>query len=673
MNLSTSVSELPFVGPIYAKRLEKLEIKNIEDLLYHLPHRYLDFSLTSDIGRVQVGETLTIKGTVGFIKNQYTRSGKKIQIAEVEDNTGKITVVWFNQPFLTRTLYPGREISLAGEVGWFGRSKAMVSPEYEIVIEGKQMIHTGRIIPIYPETAGISSKWLRNRIKDAFFRVESSLAEFLNETILNKYHFVTIPQALKNVHFPENLEEANLGRERLAFNELLLLQVKSLQRKMNWRKNVVSNKIDLNKKFAEEFYHQLPFKLTNSQERTIEEIFVDLVKEYPMNRLLEGDVGSGKTVVATAAAFAAFTNGFQSIFMAPTQILAQQHYKTLTELLKPFKTRISLITSDVKNLGIGKPDIFVGTHALIHQKVDFKNVALVVIDEQHRFGVEQRTHLVKKSGRKNKIPHVLTMTATPIPRTVALTLYGDLDLSTLDEMPAGRQKISTWVVPPQKRERAYDWIEKQIKQYKTQAFIVCPLIEESEKETMQSVKAATAEYKKLQKIFKNLRLGLLHGRQSAKEKDKVLHSFREGKTNILVATAVVEVGIDIPNATIMVIEDADRFGLAELHQLRGRVGRGKEKSYCLLFSDSQSEKVITRLTAMTKTMAGAELAELDLKLRGPGEIFGTRQHGFPELKIASWGDFNLIKLAKKTAEDVFDRPAKYANLLEKLRQFSPSI
>ncbi len=663
MDLLTPISELPFVGPVYAHRLEKMEIRNIEDLLYHLPHRYIDFSLTSEIGRAQPGETLTIKGKIVSLKNQYTRSGKKIQIGEVADKTGKITIVWFNQPFLIRALYPKREVSLSGSINWFGRSKAMISPEYEIINEGKPTIHTGRIIPIYPETAGISSKWLRGRIKEAFLRTESSLKEFLPATILRKLHFMNLLQTLKNVHFPKNPEESALGRERLAFNELLLLQLKSLQRKINWQKNKASYNLSIDQKITEKFLNNLPFRLTASQTRSIDEILTDLIKDYPMNRLLEGDVGSGKTVVAAMAAFSAFANGYQSIFMAPTQILAQQHFNTLSKLFEPFKMRVSLITSEIKEAGIGRSDIFVGTHALIHRKVDFKNVALVVIDEQHRFGVEQRTHLVKKSGRKNTIPHVLTMTATPIPRTVALTFYGDLDLSTLDELPSGRQKITTWVVPPQKREGAYGWIKSQITNHKSQIFVICPLIEESEKETMKSVKAVKKEYLNLKKIFKNRKIGLLHGRMAVKEKNKILDEFRNHKLDILVATPVVEVGIDIPNATIMVIEDAERFGLAELHQLRGRVGRGEKKSYCLLFSTNQSQKVLTRLFALTKSLSGSQLAELDLKLRGPGEIFGTRQHGFPELKIASWADFNLIKMTRNLAEKIISEPQKYPNII----------
>jgi len=386
-----------------------------------------------------------------------------------------------------------------------------------------------------------------------------------------------------------------------------------------------------------------------------------------MNRLLEGDVGSGKTIVAATAAFVTFTNGHQTVVMAPTQILAQQHFTTLKEVFEPFKVRVTLVTSAGVKGGPGKTDVFVGTHALIHKKVEFDNMALVIIDEQHRFGVKQRAHLITLSGRKKRAPHVLTMTATPIPRTVALTVYGDLDLSTLDELPKGRKKITTWLVPPQKRKGAYDWISEQIKSTSVQAFIVCPLIEESDKETMKQVRAATVEYEKLQKVFSKLKLGLLHGRLKAKEKDKIMDDFKRGKTDILISTPVVEVGIDVANATIMVIETPERFGLSQLHQLRGRVGRGEKKSYCLLFTQKKSRQVLSRLNALRKSLSGFELAELDLKLRGPGEVFGTRQHGFTEFKIANWQDTKLIKAARGVALEAVENPKKFTKLITKLK------
>ncbi|MBI4157723.1 ATP-dependent DNA helicase RecG [Candidatus Woesebacteria bacterium] len=667
MDLSSSIEELSFVGPIYARKCEKLGIKTIEDLLLHAPHRYDDFSLVSPISRVELGKALTVKGKLESLKNQYTKSGRKIQIGEVSDSTGKITVIWFNQPFLTRALYPGTEISLSGKVDFFGNKRALISPEYEILSENKSALHTGRLVPVYPETSGLSSKWLRGRIKDALEKSRTNLKEYLPQKTLRRLNLEGLLQSIESMHFPKDLVSAQAARRRLAFNELIFLQLKSLYKKLTWQKNKISYKLAVDNSLVDRFIGSLPFRLTPSQERTVEEILYDLGRNYPMNRLLEGDVGSGKTVVAAIAAFVTFTSGFQTVFMAPTQILAQQHYETLTGLFEAFNLRVSLITSDIKKANLGRADIFVGTHALIHSRISFDQVGLVVIDEQHRFGVEQRAHLVKKSGKKISAPHVLTMTATPIPRTVALSFYGDLDLSTLDELPKGRQKITTWVVPPVKRVGAYEWIKKEVLKNKTQAFVICPLIEDSENETMRQVKAAKSEYLHLKKTFKSLRLGLIHGKLSAKEKNQVLADFRSGKIDVLVSTPVVEVGIDIPNATIMLIEAAERFGLAQLHQLRGRVGRGDKKSYCLLFSEVNSQKAMSRLNAMTQTVSGFELAELDLKLRGPGEIFGTAQSGFPELKIASWGDFDLIKSARQVAEYVIQHPTNYRRLISLLK------
>lgn len=666
MKLSDGVSNLPMVGPVYVKRLQKLNIFTIEDLLNHIPHRYIDYRTVSPIDKVQVGENLTVQGEIVTAKNIYTKNRKRIQLAEIKDKTGTIQAVWFNQTYLVRSLKKGRKFSFSGKIDWFDRKKTLISPDFEDLTNKNHSVHTARLVPVYPETAGVSSKWLRSRIDYTYERFSDKIMEFLPDAVLHKYSFPNYKIALSTVHFPKKLGEVENSVHRLAFNELLFHQLKSLYRKKDWETYKAVHKLKIDKKIFDKFTKSLPYKLTNSQKNAIKEIFNDLESDFPMNRLLEGDVGSGKTVVAAAAAFASFVNGFQSIFMAPTQILAQQHYKTLKDIFDKFKVRVTLVTSGGIKSDLGKSDIFVGTHALIHNKVNFDNVAVVVIDEQHRFGVEQRAHLVKKSGRKNRSVHVLTMTATPIPRSVALTVYGDLALSTLTELPIGRKPITTWLVPSRKRQGAYGWIKEQIKKLGVQAFIICPLIEESETESMKQVKAATEEFNELKHIFSDLKLDLLHGRQSAKQKDKVVTKFKNGKTDILVSTPVVEVGIDVPNATIMLIEAADRFGLAQLHQLRGRVGRGKEKSYCLLFTDSHSRKVNERLSALKKTMSGFELAELDLKLRGPGELFGVRQHGFPELKIATWQDTELIKNARNLAEEVISHPKNFVKLIDKL-------
>lgn len=681
VKLESPVEKLYMIGPAYAKRLKKLEINTAEDLIHHYPFRYDDFSTFSKIALVHPGEKLTIQGEVVSIKNEYTKHRKKIQKAVVADESGQIDVVWFNQPFLVKNIHPGDRINLSGKIDWFASKIVLVSPEYEILREGKPIIHTGRMVPVYPETRGVSSKWLRSRIRPILSQCLAYLDEYLPQKIINQYGLTSFQEAVLKIHFPENPLEAKRARERLAFDELFLIQLASLKRKLEWKKETVGNVLQISPFQAQikQFQENLPFVLTKAQRRCVGEILTDLGTPQPMNRLLQGDVGSGKTVVAAVAMYVAFLNHFQSLLMAPTEILAFQHFQTITDLLKPLKVKIALRTRSKKvDPSRAIPDIVIGTHALLSAKVDFNRVGLVVIDEQHRFGVEQRAFLRSKGVN----PHLLTTTATPIPRTVALTLYGELDLSFIDEMPKGRKMVKTWVVPRQKREAAYEWMRKKIKEASgekakpsttyQQAFIICPLIEESQVETMQSVKAATTEFKRLKKeVFPDLKLGLLHGRVKSKEKEEVLAKFRQGKINILVATPVVEVGIDIPQATMMMIEGAERFGLAQLHQLRGRVGRGALASFCLLFTESASQKAFKRLKAMEKLHIGANLAELDLKLRGPGEIYGTKQHGFLNLKVASMTDFALIEKTRTAATSLVERDPEltsFSLLQERLKK-----
>jgi len=664
MNLSTPIEKLYMVGPIYAKRLKKLGIETAEDLLHHYPFRYDDYSIISKIGLIQPGEKITVQGEVISMKNEYTKRAKRLQKAVVADETSEIEVVWFNQPFLVKNIHQGDKISLSGKVDWFGHKLVLVSPEYEI-IKQHATIHTGRLVPIYPETRGLSSRWLRSRIAPLLIQCSRYLLEFLPSKIITQHNLLDYQSAVRQIHFPDNKTIAQKARERLAFDELFLIQLASLKRKAEWKREEVGNRFQISDfRFQiQEFIKNLPFTLTKAQRRSIGQILTDLGTPHPMNRLLQGDVGSGKTVVATVAMFVAFLNNFQSLLMAPTEILAFQHYQTIKKMLTPFGVKIALRTATMKqcnNVTMKQCNIIIGTHALLSEKLKFERVGLVIIDEQHRFGVEQRAIL----RSKGITPHLLTMTATPIPRTVTLTLYGELDLSFLDEMPKGRKKVKTWVVPPEKRKKAYQWIKKQVKNSPQQAFIICPLIEESIVETMQSVKAVTVEFKKLkEKVFPDLKLGLLHGKIKSKEKEEILQKFRQGKTDILVATPVVEVGIDIPQATIMMIDGADRFGLAQLHQLRGRVGRGKLPSYCLLFTSSESKKILKRLKAMEKIQIGAELAELDLKLRGPGEVYGLKQHGFVNLKIASMTDFKLIEKTRIAAQNLIKKDANLKQFL----------
>ncbi|MEK7521392.1 MAG: ATP-dependent DNA helicase RecG [Patescibacteria group bacterium] len=684
MNPDTPISSLPGIGSYYTFKLKKVGVETVKDLLYHIPTRYQDFSDISPISLLQPGEKVTIQGQITSIKNIFTRSRKQIQTAVLSDGQDEIEIIWFNQPFIVRTLPEGTHVSLSGTVGQYGRKKTLVSPQYEKVANGQksnnqtpnanpQTIHTGRLVPVYPETDGLSSKWLRSRISHILPQAIDNLNDPLPHTILQKYTLIPLKAALNKAHFPKNLEDANLAKRRLAFDELFELQLKSLVRKKEWKQKKTAQPFLVDSEKILNFTQTLPFSLTDSQKRASREILKDLGQSEPMNRLLEGDVGSGKTVVAALACFVTSLNGYQSAIMAPTQILANQHFNTLRTLLKPHNIKVALITSETRSASQGETlrsyDVVAGTHALVHPKSNtlFKQLGLVVIDEQHRFGVRQRA-LLSEHKTEGKSPHILTMTATPIPRTIALTAYGDLDLSTLDELPAGRQKIKTWVVPPRKRDSAYQWIHDRVKGTDEQAFIVCPLIEESQKETMKSVKAASAEFEKLQKeVFPDLRLGLLHGRIKSKEKQDIMDKMKKGVIDILVATPVVEVGIDFPNATIMMIEGSERFGLAQLHQLRGRVGRGTKQSYCLLFSDSRNPQVLRRLKSLERSLSGKELAQIDLDIRGPGEIYGTAQHGYPELKIASFADHELIKTARSAAEGVVGELHKYPQL-EKIVQ-----
>ncbi|QQG40682.1 MAG: ATP-dependent DNA helicase RecG [Candidatus Levyibacteriota bacterium] len=661
MNLKTPIANADRPYKMYASRLEKLGIIKLEDFLYHVPSRYEDYSIISSIRHLQAGEIVTIQGTVAAIENEYAKNYKKLQKATIEDNSGTIDVVWFNQQYITKIIKKGTKVSLSGKVDWFSRKLTIASPEYEIMYDNSEPIHTGRIVPIYPETRGVSSKWLRRQVYKIL--QEQNVLEYIPDSIIINNSLTNITDAIQQIHFPKNIENAKRAKDRLAFDELFLLQLASLQRRNAWEKQLVGHPFSIStfQKQIGEFWKRLPFTLTDAQKRAVKDIFADLASKKPMNRLLEGDVGSGKTVVSAIAMYVAYLNGFQSVLMAPTEILAQQHLATISNLLSSLGVKVDLVTSSKKPRATRAFDILVGTHAILSDKINLDKLGLVVIDEQQRFGVEQRS-IIRQKGKN---PHVLTMTATPIPRTVALTLYGDLDLSYLDEMPKGRQKIKTWLVPPQKRENAYKWINKQIQENRDQVFIICPFIEQSE--SMQTVKAAAIEFERLQKeVFPNLKIGLLHGKLKSKEKDEVLRQFKEKKFDILVATPVVEVGIDIQNATIMLIEASERFGLAQLHQLRGRVGRGDKQSYCLLFTESKSPQTLERLKALETMHVGAELAELDLRLRGPGEMYGTMQHGAKQLKVASFSDFPLIEKTRRATESIFPKLSQYPNLQEKL-------
>lgn len=652
LDLDLEIEKLPRVGSSFAKRLGRLGIFKLRDLLYHFPFRYEDASRISPIANLKPGSNYTVTGEIWQIKNIRTARGKFLTTAQVADKSGVLEVVWFNQPFLTRNLKAGQKVNLFGKLGEFNKHFVLYNPEYELLTAVKEKlgtVHTGRIVPIYEETRGLSSKWLRARV-DAIFKENSKLDEYLPEEILREERLLRINEAIREIHFPTNFEKLSQARERLSFEELFLLQAQAYYYKNTWAQRAKTKSLTISDNKLELFQKSLPFELTNAQKRAVEEIRQDLRRGISMNRLLEGDVGSGKTVVAGVSAYIAHSNKTQSIILAPTEVLAFQHHKTLTHLLSNFGVRVDLITGSrkpkqLRNLG----NIVVGTHALLQEKIIFGEVGLLVIDEQHRFGVAQRALLRTKS----KTPHILTMTATPIPRSLALTLYGDLDLSVIDELPKNRLKVATFLVPKEKRTGAYEFIKKRAS-LREQTFIICPFIEPSE--TLQSVKSATLEFERLQKeVFPGLRLGLLHGRLRSKQKEEILADFKSGGFQILVATPVVEVGIDIPGATIMMIEAAERFGLAGLHQLRGRVGRANLASFCLLFTETTNPKVLERLRLLTRYYSGIELAEMDLKMRGPGELFGTAQSGLINLKIADLSDLSLIERTRSWVSKVFEK------------------
>src|SRR3990167_3709352 len=664
MDPDLSISKIPGIGRYYEYKLRKLNINTVEDLIYHFPFRYDDFSQIKTIENIQTGEIVSIQGVIWQIKNIRTRSGKFVTVVTVADQSGTVEVVWFNQPYLTQTLKPGMQISLSGKIQLEGFRAKLISPSYEILrsnisqIESNfnqgQTLHTGRLVPIYPETEGISSKWLRGKIAKILPEYLKNQKDFLPKEILKGQKLAKLSDALNFMHFPKSNGEITKARKRLGFDELFLIQLASALRKINWQKTKVAPKMQIDKAQLTLLIQKLPFKLTDSQKKAIDDLSSDLKKDTPANRLLEGDVASGKTVVAAAAIFICHTNGYSSLLAAPTEILAFQHQETLSKILSAHGINVGIWTASKKQKG----DVTVGTHALLNNFKPGKPTGLVVVDEQHRFGVAQRGQLFINQSTKFT-PHLLTITATPIPRTLALTLYGDLDLSTLDEMPKGRKKIATFVVPNIKRNDAYKFIETQVKGGR-QAFIITPFVEPSE--TMTSVKAATQEFEKLRtKFSKRVKLGLLHGKLKSKEKESAIKKFQKGTIDILVATPVVEVGIDIPNATIMMIESAERFGLAQLHQLRGRVGRGKHKSYCFLFTESNSPNSLKRLKSMEKIDIGFELAEIDLKMRGSGEIFGLRQSGFINLKIADLADRKTVSEAQNEAKKILSDDSSLKN------------
>ena len=671
-SIDSPITVIRGISSSLATKFSKLGVKTVRDLLYFFPHRHLDYSQRKSISQLTEGEEETIVANVW--QAQETRlGGRRSTEAVVGDETGNVRIVWFNNPYLAKKLTTNTQIVVSGRVSLFNGRHVFESPEWELV-EDRELIHTGRLVPLYPLTQGLRPRQVRKLMKGVIDQWAWQVEDFLPPELKERRNLLELPQAISQAHYPEDEAIKARARVRLAFDELLLLQLGVLSKKHDWQKSQPGSPFSVKASVLEAFLKSLPFELTAAQQKVLKELLADLQKSQPMSRLLQGEVGSGKTVVATAALLMAAANGYQGAFMAPTEILAEQHFATICQLLSGVGHQeegedylcsysgvlsrpltVALLIGDItqvkkqelqQHILDGDIDIVIGTHALIQKGVEFCRLGLAVVDEQHRFGVTQRSALRQKGFS----PHVLVMTATPIPRTLALTLYGDLDLSVIDQLPPGRQVVKTKWLKPEQRESAYAFIRRQVANGR-QTFIICPLVEESE---VIQARAAVAEYQRLsEEVFSELKLGLLHGRMSADEKDKVMRRFRSGELDILVSTPVVEVGIDVPNATVMMIESADRFGLSQLHQFRGRVGRGQEQSYCMLLAQNPSEIGRERLDLIEKIQDGFELAEEDLRLRGPGEFFGTRQSGLPDLRMAKLSDVALLELARSEAIRLF--------------------
>ena len=708
--LSADVTAVPGVGPSVAARLHNLDIRTVRDLLFYFPREHRDYSKLEKISTIPFGVVTTTLGLIWEVESTRTSGGRVRTIATISDDTGKLRVSWFNQPYLQKQLSAakGSYLVVTGVKQRFGNKIEFSVRSHELPEQG-DLLNTGRLVPTYPLTEGLHARALRRFTKWVVDRYAAMVPDHLPTSIRAAGKLMPLPEAISHIHYPENEQALNAARRRLAFDELFLIQLGMQERRTRWQQEGPRGnafKIDLSKIFIdadamesnvaalepeptlmsstlwsplatnEPFEATLPFRFTRAQRRVLVEIFADLAQTKPMSRLLQGDVGSGKTVVAAAALLMAAINGYQSVLMAPTEILAEQHARSISAMLEPFGIRTVLLTGGLRQrertmgraaIESGQAMVAIGTHALIQEDVNFQRLGLVIVDEQHRFGVEQRDTLRHKGYR----PHMLVMTATPIPRTLALTLYGDLDVSVIDELPPGRQKIIARWRSGSRRDEAYKAISHQVAEGR-QAFIICPLIEESE---TLAVKAVTVEYERLSReVFPTLRLGLLHGAMKPADKDQGMRRFRDHELDILVATSVIEVGIDVANATVMVIEDADRFGLSQLHQLRGRVGRGQHQSYCYVLSADASLQAQERLEVFQATNDGFRLAEEDLRLRGPGDFFGVRQSGVPELRVANLSDTALIELARSLAaklwhDDPYLRKPEHAALRERMHLF----
>jgi ATP-dependent DNA helicase RecG len=664
------VGSLTGVGPAMAEKLSRLGIHSAGDLIHHFPRRYDDFSKIISIRQMRPGN-VTFKGEIERVAGRYARA-RKLHLTEaiISDGTGTVKAIWFNQSYLAKTIPTGTPVLVSGEVKFKNNDLALQSPAIEVVEPGRVTKDTARIVPIYPETDGLSSKQLRGIIQP-LLPLAAASDETLPESVIEEAKLMPIGKALSEIHFPTTQASLAKARYRLAFEELWFLMLTSLIIKHEI-KTETAPEIAFQVESAKAFVDALDFQMTAHQKQSAWEIFQDMARPHPMNRLLEGDVGSGKTVVATMAAVMAMAAGYQTAIMVPTEILARQHVAKISPLLEKLGYQVALVlgrqpaaerAEALARIEQPGPLLVIGTQALLGEKVTFPNLGLVIIDEQHRFGVNQRLELKAKSGR---LPHLLSMTATPIPRSLQLTVYGDLDISVIEGLPPGRRPITTRVTESSKRDQAYQFINDEITSGR-QAFIVCPLIEVSE---VMDAKSVVAEFDRLKSgPFKSRRLGLLHGRLSSTEKQDVMDQFVTGNLDILVATSVIEVGIDVPNASVMLIENAERFGLAALHQLRGRIGRGQHASHCFLVAGTKSASAVERLRALEKSQDGFRLAQIDLELRGPGQIYGRRQHGALDVQLADIGDAKLLATVRGAAIKFLTDPAamlKYPQVTAKV-------
>lgn len=658
--LDAAVTVLDGVGPKNAEKLANLGIHTLGDMLYHFPRRYDDYTQLKSINRLQYRDEVTVIGTVQSTSSRSIRGGKsKIIEVIIGDGTGALRINWFNQPWLLKSLKEDTQVVMSGKIDQYLGRLTMTNPEWELLDE--KNLHTNRIVPVYPLTAKLTQRWLRGQMDKVINYWALRVEETLPQNVVRSASLMELPEALLQIHFPDSVDELKAAQHRLAFDEIFYLQLGVLRQKRRWAERT-GQVFETPKEWLEEQAARLPYELTGAQQKALNDVKSDLASGHPMNRLLQGDVGSGKTIIAVLATGMVARDDYQTAIMAPTSILAEQHYRSFTEimtgvngLLETRQIRMMIgATPEAEKKEIraglenGEIKVLIGTHALLQDPVKFQNLQLAVIDEQHRFGVEQRAVLRSKGEN----PHLLVMTATPIPRSLALTVYGDLDLTVMDEMPPGREPVDTHILYPRERERAYSLIRRAVKEGQ-QAFMIYPLVEESDK---SESKAAVEEHERLQsEVFPDLKLSLLHGRMKPDEKEKGMSHFRDRKSDILVSTSVVEVGVDIPNATVMVIEGANRFGLAQLHQFRGRVGRGGDKSYCLLIPETGDSVENERLEIMTETNDGFVLAERDLEQRGPGQFLGTRQSGFSGMQMASLSDVRLIEKARNQAQDLISK------------------